>query len=550
LKRNPHNKLYLVLALVILIVACASFVRFYHLSELGLWDDDTLNYSSIAKKWFFDRNFINPYAKPAYHILSCIAIGLVGLYDFTLLYLSNFLDIISILLIVLIARMVGIRWTISISASMLYAFLPFILKEATRALPHLSSSTFSLAAICLFLAYLNSGRRYRTCLFFCGFLAAFSANLHPTLLSGFVFFFLILTGFALPRFNPTQDRLKGLKDFLSYLSGFVSVYFIFILIVAANDLSFLERITDMITKLFKYRGMQGQGHRGSLISKFGYTFSIMPEMFTKPVAILVAFVTLSGLGLFVQQWKPFSKDKIAKEWSSLCADKKAMNICLLLGIMGFFLLTFVVAINGIQARFMIPIVPLVILGLAGGIELISPRYPKLRLGLVFVVFSLLVSVFNVVTNIEMIKKPAVVSRQIANVLYKKVDANNRVLVMPKNLHQSYIETIYLDGNFVYHLRRIWKPRLKELKRFNVRYIVVVKPKSPYSLSNQNIKLTNVEYGQIMVGIAEMGATPMYESDKVLIVEVPGTSALNNPFRTPRKYPFFWVTRLYEPVGMK
>lgn len=553
---RPDKGKLLIGVLLAAILLAAFVVRFYHLSKFGLWSCDAVIYTSDAKHWF-DHDFINQWSKPGYHLLGWATILLVGYHDYILPYLNSGLDVLNVLLIFFIGLKIGMRGIFALAAAISYAFLPYILSEAARGLPHLSSETFVLASFYVFLIYFNGSRRNLWWLFLTGFFAIFAGNIHPTLLCTALFYFLatLAASISWPPFS--RRNLWGFDSLFVLCLGGLCAFLLLAFIMAPKPGAVCEALMQMKAVVLSHRQSGDQGNQGGILAQTRFVFGTLPRIFTVKIErffllVVGAFILLKARtrGVALIKRRPVS--------FKFPRSLKARNLFILCGFIVFFLLVNFITAKCWLCRLTIPVVPLMVLVIVYLADSFSEEYPKLRLGPLFLLAAMILSAWNLAANKELIVKTPTSYRQMANALLGKVDTNHRLLVTPSFLFaRDYeLEAVYFDGNDVYRIKGPWKPQLQYLQQFNIKYVAVAK----YLNNGDWESFTDdfehpdekqkAEYLLMLQGLKEMDARLIYASNKLLIFEVPGSPSLSSAVMPPWYYPFFNEQRRFEPVDRR
>ncbi len=493
----------------ILVILAAAAARFYHLAGHGLGECDALIYSNNSKLWFFDHHFVNYWAKPGYHFLSCLTIGLLGFHDYDLLYLNSFLDIINIILLVLIGFKLGMRRVFVLSAAVIYAFLPFILQNCADGLPHLSSTTFFLGAFYVFLIYYNSPRKPQGLLFLTGVLIAFAGNVHPTLLVGMAFFATVLIVMGL-------KKSATLSSLFIYGSGCLCVFIAFAFLTSGS----------LLGRIFLHYQQSTQGMQGNVLSKLSYSFAGLLSIITLPVVLLF-------LGVFC-----FALLRPASFKTP--GSTRPINLFLLGGYVLIFLLINCFVVLGWLYRLLVPIVPLIIVGLAALADRRTADFPEeWRVAQKFLGLAIIIAIFNISCHWDVIdKRPATVFRQMADVLDHRVDDRNRLLILPSHFFAPmYYLDVYFDRNDLYRTKGPWTPEISLLQTYHIKYIALCK-----NLAEDKNPSDKAELALMSQWLDQRRAKCLLNSPQVSLYEVPIHDNWGNIPETADDLPFFDLQR--------
>lgn len=172
---------------VLAVLCLAVTLRWYRLAQSVLEGFDVWTYLRLSWEWATVA--VQPeaaYAKAGFVLLGAAAGGVFGFSDLTLPFLNASLDVLNAVLVLVLARLIGIGFTSACVAMLLYACLPTAVIEARNGLAHPASITFVLSACALLLVRTSLPisritERYAAVVG-AGLLAGYGGLIHPTVL--------------------------------------------------------------------------------------------------------------------------------------------------------------------------------------------------------------------------------------------------------------------------------------------------------------------------------------------------------------------------------
>ncbi len=300
-----------------------------------------------------------------------------------------------------------------------------------------------------------------------------------------------------------------------------------------------------------------QGSQGGVFDKLWYTLVNLDGLISMPILVFIcgilAIVIIPNLFIAVLRKKNILLQKLA--WHHL------KYLSLIWGIVFYFLLINFLVAKGWGYMLAIPLLPFVIIGTTYLVNIYAEAGRSRYLDIMIFCVSLGIAFYNLAANPELIKKTPTVYRQLANVLCGKVNSNNRLLTMPSQLYFYKIESVYFDGDNIYRVKAPWKPRLKELLQYKIKYIMVAKELNRnskeinrvYPRTPEDFAELEREYRLIDSGLNEVGAKKLYESNKLSVYEVPVVVTRDIAGFTgtvTQDIPFYNETREHEVVLMR
>lgn len=551
-------------AVLILILVMAAFARFYNLSRFGIIDNDTIQYSDFAKLWQ-EGSRINPCQKVGYHLLGEISIRLLGYYDYVLPYLSSFLDLGIIILVFLICRGLGVGRMFSLSASLIYAFIPRIIRECSIALPHIAASFFLLSAFYLFIKFLDAQSYKSKIVFLSGasILLTYSVLVHPTLLTFIPIFGLGIAGSALMSVRQGRVSSAGaFKQLFGNAAIFMLCFFLVLLFFSLlmnhglswswNSLkSVLYTLTSLVKGWFYYHGIVLCGYKcGSFMDYAAYAAGETVIIFSKRILLPYLGFVIAAVIL-----RAFAAVIFKKRFD--ISYPKVRSIMLTWGSVIAFFLIYYAFLKLYETRFSIPLIPLMIIGGVSILQIIikNTGYMEAIFGGIFFTVISVSSVNNLAHNQEIVMKNPTIFREMADALEGRINEDNRVLIAPYFVFRNvYWDAKYIPAEYIYRLKTVWKPEPALLNAFKIKYIVLFNAHWDRTLADNSaeasgpspdIRVTNeiiqTAFKDLYEGLHEIKAGFIYKSAKIEVYEVPAEIFNNTKNDYNIDIPFFKVS---------
>jgi hypothetical protein len=127
-----HHHLNATIPIIFLfvIVFCSAWVRFEGINHQGIFWGDSFKYLKEAKRWATGQTprFMGGFYRPVLYFLQGMAIRIFGYNDYSIKMLHGIMDMIAIFLIFLIASILTRDLWAGVLSSLLYAFLPGVVK--------------------------------------------------------------------------------------------------------------------------------------------------------------------------------------------------------------------------------------------------------------------------------------------------------------------------------------------------------------------------------------------------------------------------------------
>lgn len=228
--RNGHNHINVVVPLriifLLVILFVSAWVRFDGIAEQGIAKGDNSRYIREGKIWADGQppKYAGTFYRPVSYFLHGMAIRIFGYNDYSIKMLHGIMDMISILLIFIIASILTRDLWAGVASSLIYAFLPGVIYLVRAEMVHVESTFFALVAFLFFMLF--EGKKTKNSvkfflLFISGFSLGLAANTHGDLAflaPGYVLYLFVKS------YN-SQTKRKFLKEFLILSSIFTFSFF-------------------------------------------------------------------------------------------------------------------------------------------------------------------------------------------------------------------------------------------------------------------------------------------------------------------------------------
>ncbi|MFW9879261.1 MAG: glycosyltransferase family 39 protein [Candidatus Thorarchaeota archaeon] len=228
-QKNGHNYINVVpplpiIFLIVILFFCA-WVRFEGITEQGIGSGDNFRYVREAKIWVEGQppKFARIFYRPVSYFLHGMAIRMFGYNDYSIKMLHGIMDLISILLIFIIASILARDLWAGVASSLIYAFLPNVVYLVRAELVHVESTFFALLAFLFVILFADKTKntvKYFL-LFISGFSLGLAANTHGDLAflaPGYVLYLFLKS-------YDSQSKKESFKDFLILASIFSFAFF-------------------------------------------------------------------------------------------------------------------------------------------------------------------------------------------------------------------------------------------------------------------------------------------------------------------------------------
>jgi len=522
-------------------LAVGGFIRFWRLKGMGLFSIDAAIYVTWTQHWWVKGvgDWLNGWGKPGYHFLCWLMARVVGIHDYTVLYVSAACDCVNILLILLVGRLLGFRWYALWLSAAVYALLPFALRMSSSGLPHTASLMFMLLSF----GCLVAARRHRVLGWFLtagsgAFLFAAGA-VHPTLL-------VLLPIFAVLAMIEVETSGTAGQRMLRRLmrGGMLAVSWVLAMLAFARfvswafaDVDNYNFLSQMLGKWFAHGNAARQGVGGSLPEKLAVAVASFWRLLSPLGAVAVACFAGYAASVRVRA----RRDRGSDGGEALSADESGR--CRTLGIVvGGFIAIGSAVFHGWSPRCLFPLVPFVLWFVLAGMAPVMETRRSARAAVISTL--LVVCLLGLATGLEVITKPPTLYKQVHTRLRGKVDSRNRLLIGPSNLVDYHMESLYLDGQHIYKLTGNGRVNRSMLDEHRIRYVEVARKWTRIRGIVWPVEEgTADEYRAIEGDLAAAGAVKFYESRDVALYEIPtegNTVALSDKLKTPEGFPFYHV----------
>lgn len=578
---------WLTFAIFLAILSIGAFLRFYRLSDYGIYDNDVAVFSDALIAWN-QGTYDYYYAKVGYIIFGALSIIIIGFHDYNLCYVSAFFDVINILLLFFIGGLLFKSNALRLSVVALYAFCWNNILECMIAQPLLTATAFSLFSFYLLLKYIRAQSDWRksTLLLLLSFSLFFGCTVHPTLFYTVPAFaiYIIISHIEVQKNGLTDSRwFFGLSPNIQYRQilmamfifamSFFGVFFCYAIVINQNFdfsakglLSTFQKLCEILTYLTGVQKITQQ-QSCSLFELFQLGFvTYLPDNIPKAyivlfyfsiklVAVIVSIMFIYRLAL-----------KSGRFGNILPKTERFLLFNSILIVWGFLVLYFLMFRLGGSIycyRYSTPIIPFVLLGIVLVyhviVDMVKNKYLKIVLGIPFFIYCLHISKTSLAIYDYSLNKQPQIFRIIGNQLQHRVNDENRVLVAPYYaLRNALQETTYLDSNWVYRMMRKWKPEttLELIVQNKIKYVLIYK----YHLQNYQINSKSIdpipgtplipedakqEIDIIINDLIEKNAAKIYSDNYIDIFELPVIQRMGNlsPEFSQRNIPFFAVSEL-------
>jgi len=508
------------------------YIRFNNLLHLGLWGWDANLYHYVGEYRWCAGLPENGYAKPGFNLLVYIVFRLSGAHDYSLPFMTSFLDCVNIILVFIIAKKIGARNLTALCSSVFYSFIPAIIFEARNGYPHIPSSTFLLLSFLMLLNFLKNFTDHEKNIYvyitLSGFFVTFSGQVHPSLLSlPILYYFIILFHSLKHSFNNEKIRRAALHSILFVFS--IAAVFIFIstsMYLIAHDHEEFSIINNLSEMFNRFHVQNTVGETGPIYIKsdpflmvkesyFNLTDKIIPRhkyLFPGYTRFLIwlsllcfgLVLTIRYLKIVITSDKPKGNEK---EYALILIWLMPLFLCA----------SYAVFVSRPYARHLIPVVPYYALGTMVTLEYILDKLNIKRTGIFIVCISISFALYFVlgsVINKQWYNEPSF-CRSVYNVLGNKPNINNKLLVTPVVAPVYLGWTLYYELGVAYHINYLkeWNEKpdattlVSILRKNEFKFIVV----SYTSLDPLNIPGYDI-YENINEALKTVGAVNIYKTD--------------------------------------
>lgn len=186
-KTARHLDFTLPVLLLLIVLGLSALIRFDHITGQGMSGGDGFQYLKEAKLWAEGKtpDFLNNrFYRPMAYFLQGMAVRIFGFNDYSIKLLHGAMDLLSILLIFLIStRLTKNCWT-GLAGSLLYAFVPVIVRFSRHEMLQTESTFFVLLACFLFIVSVTKETTSHQSFIFLGlsgFVLGLATNIHADL---------------------------------------------------------------------------------------------------------------------------------------------------------------------------------------------------------------------------------------------------------------------------------------------------------------------------------------------------------------------------------
>ena len=462
----------------VLLVGCAAWVRFAHITEVGLGRSyDNGSYIKHARLMGTEE-VIERFA-PLLFFTDHLALRIFGDNDYAVKSLRAFTDMCVLLLLIFMAyRLTGDRW-MGLSAGLLYAFATQIVKYARTEMAHAPATLVLLLAFFALITYMQrkmvgqnsgGGLRFLIWLVAAGLLSGTAMTFHPSLcFVGPVFVLCIGMLYGLESESPKRRILGGLRDMALFTTCFfLGLVLLSIIFYAPTTLlEYLQRTSDSpnvgssvwsysfdmrnvesgpparFTEGMSYvlRGLRwiaGGDYSEFMVMKKG---GLYPALFFGTIPIMVV--------LAIRQ------KKSAPAWAYALVVS-VFSFALLLG---FFLRVYNIG----SSRYMIPFFPIAILAICWWYHAFARSFiDSKRVGGVLFVATIAVFAYErpLYPGHPGLREPFTIAKEFHDIIGDKVDNEHRLLALPYGVSVFVFErrsrtAIWLSHDYYFGDDAVW-----------------------------------------------------------------------------------------------
>ncbi len=474
--RTGHNYLNVTVPIIFLLVILffSAWVRFDGITEQGIFQGDNCGYTREAKRWATGQppRFMGKFYRPVSYFLQGMAIRIFGYNDYSIKIMHGIMDMISIILIFLIASILTRDLWAGVLSSLLYAFLPGVVRLVRAEWVQVESTFFVLLALFFFILFDSRQNRNSVkffLLFISGFCSGLAANTHPELAflaPGYVLYLFIKS------YN-SQNKKESLKEFLILASIFTFSFFTpYLLGFLFLGIKKVLRVFFNEISIVKFRQISKYGQTSKPILFFYILYYSIKHYFGKHFFLICMLPIGTIIIIIYRKMKKVSDSLLAYFPLFLIFSYTFLYSCIL-----YYFPTH-------NPRIFLPLLPLVIF-------IITLWYYKIFKQL-FGKYSLIV--FICFFSILFLLNPKVIPgktkyryisryRLIYDILKNDVNSKNKLLIAPVTTYafdKGFKLDLYFGKNAVYiaHITIKDEYNLKSLKELlrdkNIRYVFLAK----------------------------------------------------------------------------
>lgn len=466
-----HLKVPIPIIFLLIILFFSAWVRFDGITEQGVaLPADCFVYVKEAKLWATGQppKFLGGrFYRPVSYFLQGMAIRIFGDNDYSIKLFHGIMDMLSIILIFMIASILARDYWAGALSSLIYAFLPGVVKLVRSEMLHVESTFFVLLSLFFFILFVSrkTGKGVKLFLLaMAGLSIGFAANTHADqafLAPGYVLYLFIKS-------YDSQNKKKSLKKFV--ITAFIFTFSFF----TPYLLGFLMLGPKLVLQVFlkemtiaKYTQIAHLGHASEPTIFFNIIYYSIKHYFGKQIFFIG--VLLIGTN-FIMIYR-----KIKKESDSLLAYTPIILIFSYSFFHSLFLYT------SPQPRLLMPLLSLFIFIITQWYyKIFKQLFGKYYLIVFICLFSMLFLLNPKVLPGE--PKYKVYIRSTYDILEDDVNSKNKLLITPVIIapHIGFNWDLYFGKNAIY----LWKLHIKKeynlkslealLKDKNIRYIYLGK----------------------------------------------------------------------------
>ena len=466
--RTCHHHLNVTVPIIFLLVILffSAWVRFDGITQQGIFWGDSFSYLKEAKLWATGQTprFMGNFYRPVTYFWQGLSIRIFGYNDYSVKLLHCTMDMISILLIFLTATILARDLWVGVVSSLMYAFLPGVVRLARWEMPHVESTFFVLLALFFFALFANWAKKKPVqllLLFISGFCSGLAANTHGDLA-------FLAPGYMLYLFIKSynsQNKKESLKEFLILASIFTFSFF------TPYFLGFIIFGTQKVLQVFSKEVLNSKvgreakyGHHSKPLIFFNVFYNLIAFYFRKQI-VLIGALLVGAISIMIYRKKKKENDPL---WAYIP----------LILILSYGLLYSGIFTTSARGRVLAPLFPLILLILTLWYYKICNQHFGKYSSIVFICLFFMLFLLSP----KAIPGKAVYKsryRYVYDVLKDDVNSKNKLLIAPVVIHsfdRGYQYDLYFGKNAVYMVNLPIKDEynlksLEELlKDMNIRYI--------------------------------------------------------------------------------
>jgi hypothetical protein len=471
--RTGHHYVNVMAPIIFLLVVLffSAWIRFDGITKQGVMTPaDCFLYQKEAKLWATGqppRFLTGGFYRPVSYFLQGMAIQVFGDNDYSIKLLHGIMDLISICLIFIIASIFTRDYWVGAASSLVYAFLPVIVRLVRSEMVQVESTFFALWSFFFFILFV-AGKTRNSVRFFLLFMSGFSLGLAANTHADLAF---IAPGYVLYLFIKSynsQNKRESLKEF--FIFAFIFTFSFFTPYLLGLFLFGPQKVLQVFFRemsIAKHVQIAHLGHASEPTIFFNILYYSIKHFFGKQT-LLIAILLIGTIFIMIYR-------KMKKESDPLWA----YSPLILIFSYAFFHSCFLYTIP--QGRLLMPLLPLVIFILTQWYyKIFKQLFGKYYLIVFICLFSMLFLLNPKVIPGKTKYKSQI--RLICDILKDDVNSKNKLLIAPVIIgqHLGFGSELYFGKNAVYLYNLPIKKEynlnsLKELlKDRNIRYIFLGK----------------------------------------------------------------------------